>query len=548
MKVAIFYIGIGKYRVFWDEFYTSCEKFFLPNCEKKYFIFTDEFFYNGACDNIVEHHCDDKGWPDNVLLRYDMILQFKNELESFDYAFFFNGNSKFKDYISEDEFLPTQEEGGLVALSWHIYSDCHNSKFPYDRNEKSKSYIPYGEGERYYQSGISGGRVKEYLELLVACAAQTDTDYKNGVVALNHDESHINRYLLNRKVKLLGTEYGRPEEWKTPITPKMIFRDKNKVFGKETMKKFKGQPSLIKRKLRKFTFLNKTKEVILFEGGLGNQMFQYAFYLAKKRRNVDVVCDLGIVYKLNRHNGYELKRLFDIDVPVCKTLKKTYRMFVRFERWRQDRVIKLLSKLGVNLVEDSVPSLFLPSVLTPHKGLTMYKGYWQTEKYFLDIKNEITEAFKFDETRLSSESAHYLEQIKSTKSVSLHVRRGDYTTSKHVKMYGGICTLEYYNSAVEMFEKMGDDFRYYVFSDDIGWVKENMNIPCATFIDCNKGEDSWQDMFLMSSCDNNIIANSTFSWWGAWLNKNENKVVISPSKFLNAEGETDIVPDSWVKL
>ena len=141
-----------------------------------------------------------------------------------------------------------------------------------------------------------------------------------------------------------------------------------------------------------------------------------------------------------------------------------------------------------------------------------------------------------------------LDIIKSKQSpISIHVRRDDYLSSKYVSGFGGICTIEYYNKAVERIKEEVIDPVFYIFSDDINWCRENLKLEQGVFIDWNTGKESWQDMFLMSQCKHNIIANSSFSWWGAWLNSNSEKIVIAPRIWWNGLKD-DVVPDSWIRI
>lgn len=238
MKIAVLYIGIGRYKVFWENFYRSCEKCFLPDTAKEYFFFTDQLDELKPV-NVREYFQDDLGWPGNTLYRFQMFLKCKEELEAFDFIYFFNGNTLFLDTIGAEEVIPNESEGYLVALSWHIYDSLSNIKYPYERNSKSAAYIPKGEGTHYYQGGLNGGRSKEYLELMKQCNFQIIEDDKKGIVAIGHDESHLNKYLLGREVKLLSIKYGCPEEWKEASLSKIIFQSKHKYFGVE-MDKIKG--------------------------------------------------------------------------------------------------------------------------------------------------------------------------------------------------------------------------------------------------------------------------------------------------------------------
>lgn len=243
MKIAILYIGIGRYVKFFEDFYHSCEQFFLKDTDKTYFFFTDKNIL--VEKNVHVIYQEDLGWPGNTLFRFKMFLAHKEELAEFDYIFFFNGNTLFLRPVTENEVIPTEKESYLVALSWtNIYTD--NLNFPYERNEKSLAYIPLGSGRYYFQGGLNGGRCLEYLELLKTCFDRIEKDFQNGVIACSHDESHLNKYLLEKNVKVLGPEYGRPEEWMAPQNPKIIFRDKKKYLGRAFM-----------RHLKKKTFLDK---------------------------------------------------------------------------------------------------------------------------------------------------------------------------------------------------------------------------------------------------------------------------------------------------
>ena len=137
---------------------------------------------------------------------------------------------------------------------------------------------------------------------------------------------------------------------------------------------------------------------------------------------------------------------------------------------------------------------------------------------------------------------------KDENAVSLHIRRGDYLQPKHWATTGSVCQLSYYQNAIAEMSKRVTSPSYYIFSDDIVWVKENLPLQNAVYIDWNTGEDSWQDMMLMSHCKHHIICNSTFSWWGAWLNPGINKTVIVPNRWFQHSETPDIYPTGWIKV
>ena len=156
-------------------------------------------------------------------------------------------------------------------------------------------------------------------------------------------------------------------------------------------------------------------------------------------------------------------------------------------------------------------------------------------------------SFSFKLELISNKNLSLAKTIRETNSVSIHVRRGDYL----MEIGWDTCNLEYYNKAIKYIEQILPHCTFYVFSDDILWCMKNLtNKYNFIYVDWNKGNDSWQDMYLMSQCKNNIIANSTFSWWGAWLNNNPQKIVITPSIWFNDRNpnDCDIIPDNWIKI
>lgn len=295
------------------------------------------------------------------------------------------------------------------------------------------------------------------------------------------------------------------------------------------------------------------KNVVYLQGGLGNQMFQYAFFLLVKSKLPNTWCNSTLICNGNQHNGLELESLFGIGTIVTQginqlVLKIVYKILINRYFVGRHIIRKLLSICGLNIITDTIPSIYMPDIIKIKNGGTHYFGYWQTENYFIHNRQKILEIFRFDEKKLSTHSKELSEKICNQSSVSIHIRRGDYLAEHNKRLYGGICTKDYYAKAIKMIQEKVQDANFYVFSDDVEWVKNNMLIPNCTYVDWNKGKDSWQDMFLMSKCKHNIIANSTFSWWGAWLNENPDKIVICPSRFININQKSDIIPYGWNRI
>ena len=220
MKIAILYIATGRYSIFWNEFYTSCEKYFLKNMDKTYFLFTDDINIQEQ-KNIKKIKQKKLGWPYDTMMRFDMFLSKKEELKNYDYIFFFNANTKFMSEVG-DEILPTQENDGLVTATHHGFYDKQPDEFTYDRNPNSMAYIPYGQGKHYATGALNGGIAKDYLLICEVCSKSIHIDLENEVIALWHDESHLNRYLIGKNPLIMSVNYLYPEtidknsKWNNP--------------------------------------------------------------------------------------------------------------------------------------------------------------------------------------------------------------------------------------------------------------------------------------------------------------------------------------------
>lgn len=178
-------------------------------------------------------------------------------------------------------------------------------------------------------------------------------------------------------------------------------------------------------------------------------------------------------------------------------------------------------------------------------------GYWQSYKYFRDYETRIRSDFKFPQI-LDELNETRRKQINDSNSISLHIRRADYINNEHHSIHG-VCSVEYYNKSIEYIAERVKNPTLFVFSDDIEWARQNLDIAFPlVFVTDNTGEKSYMDMQLMSLCKHNIIANSSFSWWGAWLNSYKHKIIIAPKKWYADESRNsqtqDLIPVEWVRL
>lgn len=234
-KVAILYICTGKYIVFWDNFFATAEKYLLPNCAKTYFVFTDsEHLIGEEQAQVKKIRQPNLGWPGNTLFRYQMFRPFEHELREFDYVLFFNANILFLDYVYEYEFLPRQE--GLAVVNHPLFYNKDPHSFPYERNPASLAYVPWGHGTFYCLGGINGGRSADYVELIILLEQAIHHDCTNGIIAVWFDESHFNKYVMGREVKLLTPSFGYAEDVSLPFPPKILIMNKIKWGGHQYLR------------------------------------------------------------------------------------------------------------------------------------------------------------------------------------------------------------------------------------------------------------------------------------------------------------------------
>lgn len=230
--IDILTICTGKYTVFFKDFYESCEKFFLPGYNKRYFVFTDGELLES--ENIVKIHQNKLGWPYDTMMRFKMFNSIKNELNG-DYVFFFNVNIKFISEVGE-EVLPKEENEYLMGV---IHPGFYNSSInhvPYERRYDSNFFIPVGVGSYYYQGCFNGGRTKEFLEMSSILESKINMDMANGIIPIWHDESALNWYYSTRSPLSLNSGYAYPESAEIPFDKKILQVDKNKFGGHHNLR------------------------------------------------------------------------------------------------------------------------------------------------------------------------------------------------------------------------------------------------------------------------------------------------------------------------
>ena len=281
-------------------------------------------------------------------------------------------------------------------------------------------------------------------------------------------------------------------------------------------------------------------------GGLGNQMFQYAAgrQFAHKL-GVELKLDISGFdhYNLRKYelSIFNIREKFATHEEIAELTNPKKSMFERFNSWLFH---KPYESLPTHIIEK-----FNSTIINLSDGVYL-DGYWQSEKYFVDIEKIIRNEFVaiYPQEGLNLELAN---QIKSCNSISLHIRRGDYVSNPKTNKIHGTCDVDYYMRCIQHITKTVKSPHFFVFSDDIEWARLSLKLPYPIiFIDNNGPEKNYEDLRLMSLCKHNIIANSSFSWWGAWLNPNLEKIIIAPKKWFRdtSINTSDLIPENWTQI
>jgi len=284
--------------------------------------------------------------------------------------------------------------------------------------------------------------------------------------------------------------------------------------------------------------------IIRFMGGLGNQMFQYAFGLAMEQRGVDVKYDIS--WMKYHSKKLEVQDVFGIDLSKkIATIEECDKLgYTRYDAFGRLRQILNIKKSFIYQRKPIDSIRYNESLM--YKDNTYFAGYFQCERYFLSIKEQVKNVFKFNDSYVRDKinNRELIKKIVTSESVALHIRRGDYLNNN---IYDALDD-DYYARAINKMHRIYSKPMFIIFSNDMLYCKDKYDDVNAEFVDWNTGEFSWIDMYLMTLCKGVVIPNSTFSWWGAWLNDDDGKTVIAPHQWFRNIPSGDIVPDSWIKL
>ncbi len=292
--------------------------------------------------------------------------------------------------------------------------------------------------------------------------------------------------------------------------------------------------------------------IVRLMGGLGNQMFQYAFGRALSiQRNCELELDLTFLEKRDSDQEYTLRKyelnIFNIKADIASKKKVGVirraidhpllrRFYHRLPGVFSYRILKE-QKFSFKPVDSSLKCSYY------------LEGYWQSEKYFKSVEAEIRKDFEFI-SQADGMNKELYDRINECESVSIHIRRGDLVSLKSASDFHGTCSDDYYEKGISIIKQRLKNPVFFIFTDDPIWAASHKLFSGYQIVDWNSGEKGFEDLRLMSNCKHHIIANSSFSWWGAWLNRRTDKIVIAPKNWFRDSSidTSDLIPESWRRI
>ena len=286
-------------------------------------------------------------------------------------------------------------------------------------------------------------------------------------------------------------------------------------------------------------------------GGLGNQMFQCALAVALREKFPDEIVKLDISHfnGYGLHNGFEVTEVFEKYPIAIASKADCKKMTTYIPNYKWSRLCRrLFPKRKTEYLQSYKKSYLYDDAVFAQSGDCYFEGYWMSPKYFEFCRNEIIEAFEFAPFN-TEQNKHFAELLGADHSVSIHIRRGDYINAPNLK---DICTLDYYRKSITEAKKHIPQPTFCMFFNDQEWCVENLKDVLGNaemhFVTNNKGRESYRDMQLMSLARCNILANSSFSWWGAFLNRRQDQIVYVPSRWVNNLDDRDAYVEDWHKI
>lgn len=289
--------------------------------------------------------------------------------------------------------------------------------------------------------------------------------------------------------------------------------------------------------------------IIKLAGGLGNQLFQYAVGRKLSLQNKTILKFDTSEYKTINDRRYSLQYFNIVENIASRGEINEFKKYSRFPWKLVDKSRPLVKKKFINQTSEGKLYFHFNPLITELKDNKYLEGYWQSEKYFKDIENIIRSEVVLKTTYRITDS-DLINEIIKTNSISIHIRRGDYVNDPKTKTIHGNLPLNYYRQAISLIASKITSPSFIIFSDDPDWTKNNFNFIRPVVFISDYGYKDYQELILLSLCHYHIIANSSFSWWGAWLSAYPDKIVITPKAWLNDKqyNTQDIIPENWLKI
>lgn len=505
-NVNLLIIATNKYTKYIKPLLESADKFFLPDCNVNYCLFTDDMTMqlDSYKRKVLVWYVEHRAWPYTTLMRYHTFLSNIDSMPDADNYFYVDVDTLFKGVITANDVISDRT---VVRHCGFI-----GKRGPYETNPLSTSFVRPNQGLRYYGGGFWGFSKDEFYKLLYKATSMINVDADKGIIPVWHDESVLNRYMIdNPPKKELSPSYHYPEGkigyyrnlWHRDYECKILLLDKDhaEVRSEEVVK-----PFITMKEFGNF-------------GRLGNQLFQYASLIGLSYRNGK---ELRLPFWKYSH-FFQGKYPKGVPVNTCVDVQEPSFGY----------------SLELSGIEKSYEHLGQPGV-----SYNVIKSYLQSAKYWAGAENIVAHALKFDK-EFSIKCLEGMAEAFNKKTIAIHIRRGDYVNNTN---YVNLPPMYYIMALEKHFNNWRTEYNLIFFSDDIEYAK--IHFECLDNAYFSEGRTDVEDLCLMSMCVNHIIANSSFSWWGAYLSGPTSKVVRPAHHFSGKLAERcktdDLYPANWI--
>lgn len=525
-KVGILYICTGQYNMFWKGFYETAEKYLLKDLpyELHYFVFSDDNQLPYLETDRVHYHFQEKqGWPWPTLLRFRSFYSIKDELTDFDYLYFFNSNIEFVAPVTEELIPPI---GFNFTFTNHFaYYQKPEHVHTYDRNPQCTAYIPFGKGKFYVSGGCLGGRAKSFLEMSAILDHRIKADLKNNIIALWHDESQINKFVLNRNdVHTIHPGYFYPEifELNFPMICKVL--EKYKYFPvakfKEKTKEEKQKEWFQKNIVDRF-FKPKTGDLIFITLSDLKEERYFQYFFAKSMEKY----------------GYRVQLIDDFENEKEYSFLKLRK--AKSNNWKKNFSLTRSSKY--QWLEYHEKTLAFHEEIFDFPSVVNH-GLWISENYFKSVSDLVKQYFAQVFNVINIETIDQCSILNSKQKIIYF----DNQEIKSNHLYHQINSIEFIKKALKYIRKIDS-------GAELVWIGKNEDrfklIDEGVFID-SSNQSKEQIIYILSQAKHNIVGHDLLSWWGAWLNSHPQSLVLAEKQFFNdfRDDSSSVYPSKWIKI